>query len=120
MNHAAFPIITFGNLVVVLLIYFVVPRFIVTGPDRRRLQDVPRLDLAVKIALFSVIVILLIAAVLNMNLDFVGFPLAILFGLLILFMEKKYLPATRRHLVTLCWIGSTCVLFGIYFGVAYL
>lgn len=52
MNHAAFPIITFGNLVVVLLIYFVVPRFIVTGPDRRRLQDVPRLDLAVKIAFF--------------------------------------------------------------------
>lgn len=119
MNPASFSILGLGNLIVVLLIYFVAPRFIVTGPDQRRLQDIPRLDLAVKIALFSVIIILLITALLNMNLDFVGFTLAILFGLLILFMEKKYLPGTRRHLVTLCWIGSTCVLFGIYFGVAY-
>ncbi|MEJ8307258.1 DUF4181 domain-containing protein [Saccharibacillus sacchari] len=119
MNPASFSILGTGSLVAVLLIYFVAPRFIVTGPDRRRLQDIPRLDLIMKIVIFSAIVLLLVAGVLNMNLDLVAFPLAILIGLLFMFMEKKYLPDTRRHLVTLCWIGSLCVVFGIYAGVTY-
>lgn len=120
MNPAIFPIFGLGNIILILLTSFVLPRFIVTGPDKRRLQDVPRLRLYANLIIFSAIVILLLLAVMNVSLDLFAFPLVIIMGLLFLFMEKKYLPNTRRHLVTLCWIGLVCVVFGIYAGVAYL
>ncbi|CAM3505845.1 MULTISPECIES: hypothetical protein [Saccharibacillus] len=122
MNPTTFPIILLGNTLLLLLLNFVVADLIVTGADRRRLTDVPRLKRYVYG--ITLLAIALLLGLLGLRLppasfDLIAFALVLLTGLSIMALEKKYLPHTRRHVVTLCWIGGMCLLSGLYGWVTY-
>lgn len=122
MNPTTFPIILLGNTLLLLLLNFVVADLIVTGTDRRRLTDVPRLKRYVYGITLLAIALLLGLIGLRLppaSFDLIAFALVLLTGLSIMALEKKHLPHTRRHVVTLCWIGGMCLLFGVYGWVTY-
>lgn len=122
MNPAPFPILLIGNMVLLILIHGVLPRWIVTGPDKRQLRDDPKLKLYLYGIIIAVVVLLIVLFSLNLSpvqLDLSAFALVIGTGLAVMFLEKKHLPNTRRHLVTLCWIGGICILAGIYTWATY-
>ncbi|WP_172200021.1 hypothetical protein [Saccharibacillus qingshengii] len=123
MNPSTFPIILLGNALLVLLVNFVLPVFIVTGPDQRKLVDLPRgkvYTYSLAILASALLIGMVVLRLPSYQLDLIAFALLLVLGTALMLLEKKLLPDTRRHLVTLCWIGGICVLFAIYGGVTYL
>jgi len=122
MNPTTFPIILIGNMLLLVLVQGLLPKFIVNGPDKRQLRDDPKLKRYLHG--ITAAALLLLIGLFSLNLPPIPFDLSV-FGLLIalgfavMIAEKKYLPNTRRHLVTLCWIGGIVVIAGLYMGVTY-
>ncbi|WP_156950946.1 DUF4181 domain-containing protein [Saccharibacillus sacchari] len=53
------------------------------------------------------------------QMELIFFALIAAAGIAFALLEKKYLPGTRRYLVTLCWVAGICIVFAIYGWVAY-
>ncbi|NGZ74999.1 hypothetical protein [Saccharibacillus alkalitolerans] len=122
MNPTSFPIIAFGNLIVILLVHAVFPRFIVTGPDRRQMKDVPRLKrytYGLTFGALALLGVVIFGDLPPVQTDLLAFAIVLSLGLIFMYLEKKYLPNTRRHLVTLCWIGCFCAVCGLYAWATY-
>jgi len=110
----------YSNLIVIVLIValrFLMDRLIVRGEDRRRLTDLdkPRIYSLIINAVTIASIIALIIFVGDTPL-FVGLALGLfaLFGLSQSWLEKKYLPNTKRHIATLLSIGCAIIVLGSY------
>ena len=112
----------YSNLIILVVIFAARIFFnwrIVRGEDRRTLMDLDRT--APKLLMFGINLILAAAlAVLIIYGASQPFFLAAALGIVALFglsqalLEKKYLPATRRHLATLLSFGVTIVAIAAY------
>ncbi|WP_172251687.1 hypothetical protein [Saccharibacillus deserti] len=112
----------YSNLIILVVIFAARIFFnwrIVRGEDRRTLMDLDRT--APKLLMFGINLILAAAlAVLIIYGTSQPFFLAAALGIVALFglsqalLEKKYLPATRRHLATLLSYGVTIVAIAAY------
>lgn len=123
MNPTTFPIILIGNSLVVLLLQFGLARFIVTGTDQRKLTDLPRIKWYLYGVVISAITLAIGMVMLQLppsSFDLAAFSLIMLVGVTVMLLEKKHLPNTGRHLLTLCSIGCTGVVCGIYGWATYL
>lgn len=110
-NSAIFALIAIGALVVVF------DRLIVRGEDRRRLTDLKQTRMY-SIVLNSLLVGSLTAVALMVGVNLLFFQLTIvisvLFAAIQAFLEKRYLPNTRRHISTLLSAGSVILILGIF------
>lgn len=89
---------------------------IVRGEDRRRLTDLKQTRIY-SIMLNSLLVgsLAFVALSVDTNLLFLRLALVILvlFAVTQAFLEKKYLPNTRRHIATLLNAGSIILILGV-------
>lgn len=89
---------------------------IVRGEDRRRLTDLKQTRIYILI-LNSLLMGSLTAMVIMVGINLLFFQLAlvilVLFAATQAFLEKKYLPNTRRHLATLLSAGSIILILGV-------
>lgn len=110
----------YSNLIAIVLIValrFLIDRLIVRGEDRRRLTDLdkPRIYSFVINGVIVLSFVALIIFVRNTSV-FVALALGlfVLLGLSQSFLEKKYLPNTKRHIATLLSIGCAIIVLGSY------
>jgi len=100
--------------IVALVLLF--DRLIVRGEDRRRLTDLKQTRTCILI-LNSLLMGSLTAMVLMVGINLLFFQLALVITALFAgtqaFLEKKYLPNTRRHLATLLSAGSIILILGV-------
>ena len=109
-----------GNAIAMLLYHWILPQFIVTGKDQRQLKDIPKIHRLMMLIAFVCCAFFVLLAILDLNIELFGLPIILLFSLFIMGLEKKHLPHTRRHLVTLCVFGFFCIWFSAYAGLIYL
>ncbi|MCQ4086564.1 hypothetical protein [Saccharibacillus sp. JS10] len=120
MPSMTVPMLLIGNAIAMLLYHWILPRFMVTGQDQRQLKDLPKIHRLMMLIIFACCVFLVLLAIFELNIELFGLPTVLLFLLFIMGLEKKYLPHTRRHLVTLCIFGFYCIWFSAYAGLIYL
>jgi len=118
MDSTIFTVLLPGVLLVLVVVYALLPRWIViTGPDKPSHEDVPKLHRYMNIVIYAHLVLMFVTVVLEFSkfyTELIIFALLLTMSLAFMFLEKKYLPGTRRYLVTLCWIVGMCIAFGIY------
>jgi len=123
MTPNLFSIVLPGIIIVSILAYAVLPRWIVvTGPDKLTYKDVPKLNRYLNIVAWTQLVLMFVTVVLELprpQMELIFFALIAAAGIAFALLEKKYLPGTRRYLVTLCWVAGICIVFAIYGWVAY-
>lgn len=128
MTATLFSIVLPGIIIVSILAYAVLPRWIVvTGPDKLTYKDVPKLNRYINIVAWTQLVLMFVTVVLELprpQMELIFFALIAAAGIAaagiaFALLEKKYLPGTRRYLVTLCWVAGICIVFAIYGWVAY-
>lgn len=123
MTPTLIPILGLGTIIVIALAYLVLPRFIVvTGPDKLSHKDVPQLNRYIQIILITQSVLLFAAVLLDLPqylFERVVFTLLLVAMVLVMLLERKYLPGTKHYLVTLFFIVGMILVFGLYVGVTY-
>ncbi len=123
MTPNLFSVVLPGIIIVSILAYAVLPRWIVlTGPDKLTYKDVPKLNRYMNIVAWTQLVLMFVTVVLELprpQMELIFFALIAAAGIAFALLEKKYLPGTRRYLVTLCWVAGICIVFAIYGWVAY-
>lgn len=123
MTAILFSVVLPGIIIVSILAYALLPRWIVvTGPGKLTHKDVPKLNRYMNIVTWTQLVLMFVTVVLELprpQMELILFALIAAMGVAIALLEKKYLPGTRRYWVTLCWVAGICIVFAIYGWVAY-